>query len=142
MVLLTQSLGDFPPELLRTVFGSVGCKAVFAGVNPDDAQYFADSFGKYWVEELTTGSNLGRSETSSRTEESTTWGPSGPSITRHGQSDMHGISRSLSASARQVERYVWAPHEIINDVPPGHALVSLALPNGQRVPVTIVNLRA
>jgi hypothetical protein len=45
-------------------------------------------------------------------------------------------------TAREVERYVWSPSEIINAIPPGHALISLARPDGIRVPPTLVNLRA
>lgn len=142
LVLLTQSLGDFPEELRRTVFSSAGCKAVFAGVNPDDATYYSDFFGTHWVEELTTANTLGETETKGRTGHSTTRGPSGRSTTSHGKASAEGTSRSVGASARQVERPLWAPGEIINDIPAGHAIVSLARPDGIRVPATLVNLRA
>ena len=51
-------------------------------------------------------------------------------------------SYSEGMTAREVERYVWSPSEIINAIPPGHALISLARPDGIRVPPTLVNLRA
>ncbi|GAA0340802.1 hypothetical protein [Actinoallomurus spadix] len=142
LVLLTQSLGDFPDELRRTVFSSTGCKAVFAGVNPDDAAYYSEFFGTHWVEELTMANTLGETETKGRSGHSTTWGPTGMSTTTHGKTNAEGTSRSIGASARQVERPLWSPGEIINDVPPGHALISLARPDGVRVPATLVNLRA
>lgn len=42
---------------------------------------------------------------------------------------------------KKVERDLWSPSEIVNDVPPGHCLVSLARPNGERTPPVLVNLR-
>jgi hypothetical protein len=45
-------------------------------------------------------------------------------------------------STRKVERPLWSPAEIINDIPPGHALVSLARSDGHRTPPVLVNLRA
>ena len=45
-------------------------------------------------------------------------------------------------ATRAVERYVWSPSEIINEVPTGHALISLATPDGIRTPPILVNLRA
>lgn len=53
LVLLTQSLADFPPELLPTIFGSTGCKAVFGGVDPETAEYFSKWFGEEWITDAT-----------------------------------------------------------------------------------------
>ncbi|NDU73570.1 TraM recognition domain-containing protein [Actinomadura sp. DSM 109109] len=142
LILLTQSLGDIPEQLRPTIFGSVGCKAVFAGVDPTDAAYFADSWGTHWVTETTASAQHGVSEDTSRPGRSTTWTPNGASYGRQGAGTSEGTSRSWGSSARQVERYLWSPSEIINSVPTGHALVSLARPDGVRVPPTLVNLRA
>ena len=49
---------------------------------------------------------------------------------------------SRSVATRAVERYVWSPSDIINEVPVGHALISLATPDGIRTPPVLVNLRA
>jgi len=142
LILLTQSLGDFPIELLSTVFSATGCKAVFAGINPRDAEYFADYYGKQWVEELTLSRATGSSESHSRTGRSSSRSPAGYASTWHGHQHSDGTSEQAGAAVRQVERYVWSPSEIINDIPAGHALVSLARPDGVRVPATLVNLRA
>ena len=46
-----------------------------------------------------------------------------------------------SVSTRPVERYVWSPSEIINEIPTGHALVSLSTAEGFRTPPVLVDLR-
>lgn len=147
LVLLTQSLGDFAEGLRSTIFGSAGCKAVFAGVDPRDAQYFADYWGTQWVEEVTRSASSGQSETaaSGYLTASQSVDPGGPAGNRRYTYVPGRSSRTTSYSegmtAREVERYVWSPSEIINAIPPGHALISLARPDGVRVPPTLVNLR-
>jgi hypothetical protein len=51
------------------------------------------------------------------------------------------VEYQRSVATRAVERPVWSPSEIINDVPTGNALVSLATPDGIRTPPVLVNLR-
>lgn len=147
LVLLTQSLGDFAENLRSTIFGSTGCKAIFAGVDPRDAQYFADYWGTQWVEEVTRSANTGQSGTTAAGYRTASQ-PADPLST--GQSHRYTYvpgrssqttSYSEGRTAREVERYVWSPSEIINAIPPGHALISLARPDGIRVPPTLVNLR-
>jgi hypothetical protein len=139
IVLLTQSMGQFPEHLRSAVFTGTGCKAVFAGVEPQDARYFAEYWGTQWQAEttVTTGSS-----TSTGTGHSAT--PGGKKeksvITAITGSSMTEYQRSVAT--RAVERPVWSPSEIINDVPTGHALVSLATPDGIRTPPVLVNLRA
>src|SRR5690606_20847889 len=53
LVLLSQTVSDFPPSVRATVFGSVGCKAVFGGIDPADAALFSAWFGTTWVPETT-----------------------------------------------------------------------------------------
>lgn len=141
LVLLTQSLGDFPEELRATVFGSVGCKAIFGGVDPTDAEYFAEYWGKHWVDEYTTSSSFGTADAAGNADPSISIGPTGTSVSLPGESRSEGLRRQSGTSVRQVEQYLWSSSEIINRVPAGHSLVSLALPNGVRVPPTLVNMR-
>lgn len=142
LVLLTQSLGDFPEDLRQTVFGSVGCKAVFGGVDPQDAEYFAEYWGTRWVDERSVSVSAGFSENIGVSESSSSRNSDGrTSMSKSGKSTTEGASRQTGTSVRKVERYVWSVSEIINDIQPGHALVSLALPNGVRVPPTLVNCR-
>ncbi|HKE52577.1 MAG TPA: M48 family metalloprotease, partial [Actinomycetes bacterium] len=148
LVLLTQSLGDFAENLRSTIFGSTGCKTVFGGVDPRDAQYFADYWGTQWVEEVTRSASTGRSGTAAAGYRTASQ-PADPVGTDQSQRytyvpgrSSQTTSHSEGSTTRDVERYVWSPSEIINAIPPGHALVSLARPDGIRVPPTLVNLRA
>lgn len=133
LILVTQSLGDFPDELRQTIFGSVGCKAVFAGLDPADARLFSDWWGTHWVPEVTVsrGDSVSRSTTRGGVS-SKGW---------RARSDSQGASTKAGVSTRKVERPLWSPAEIINDIPPGHALISLARSDGIRTPPVLVNLR-
>jgi hypothetical protein len=133
LVLLTQSLGDLPDDLRQTIFGSVGCKAVFAGMDPTDARYFADWWGTHWVPDITLSSSRGESHT----QTPGMWSPRGWIPRRQ----TYGDSLQQGASVRRVERDLWSPSDLINVIPPGHALISLARSDGTRTPPVLVNLR-
>jgi hypothetical protein len=144
-VLLTQSLSQFPEHLRSAVFTATGCKAVFAGVEPADARYFADYWGTAWSAETTVTTGTATTTTSGHMA---TPGSAG----RFGRGGEKSVVQSLTGSTstqyqrsvatRAVERYVWSPSDIINEVPVGHALISLATPDGIRTPPVLVNLRA
>lgn len=119
LVLLTQSLADFPPGVRDTVFGSAGCKAVFGGVDPADAERFSTWFGEKQTPE--TVRTRGRQ---------VTLGPSG-----------YTCGESRATSIRRIERARWSVSDIITGIPAGHSLVSLARSTGQRVGPVLVNLR-
>lgn len=142
LILLTQALDEFPEDLLPVIFSSVGCKALFAGVNPKDAEYFADFWGTRWVEELTLSSRAGQTSGLNEAHDSSTVGSGGVSFTHRPDTYFRSSTFSTGASVKQVERYLWSPSEITNDIPPGHALISLARPDGIRIPPVLVNLRA
>lgn len=129
LVLLVQSMREFPEELRATVFANTGCKAVFAGVDPSDAQYVAEWWGKNWTPEtvVTSGTST------------LVGGVRQPGLRGLGTRDQ--VTRQQSVATRAVERYLWSPSEIINDVPVGHALVSLARPDGLRTGPILVNVR-
>lgn len=126
LVLLTQTLSEFRPDVRPTVFGSTGCKAVFAGVDPADAQAFSAWFGEHYVTEITRS----RGQQASQRYDGT-HAPAG-----------HNQSESRSISIRQVERPRWSPSDIITAIPAGHAVISLARSTGQRAGPVLVNLRA
>ncbi|MEV6270626.1 TraM recognition domain-containing protein [Kribbella sp. NPDC051936] len=125
LVLLTQTMTDFPPEVRATVFGSTGCKAVFGGIDPVDAEVFSRWFGEQYVTETT----INRSATS------------GVRYDEYGSASGRTESQTAGYSARRVERARWTVSDIITGVPAGHALVSLARSNGVRVGPVLVNLR-
>ncbi|TDO69467.1 TraM-binding TraD/TraG-like protein [Kribbella sp. VKM Ac-2571] len=125
LVLLTQTMTDFPPDVRATVFGSTGCKAVFGGIDPADADVFSRWFGDQYVTETT----INRSATS------------GVRYDQYGSADGRTESQTAGYSARRIERARWSVSDIITGVPPGHALISLARSNGARVGPVLVNLR-
>lgn len=125
LVLLTQTMTDFPPDVRATVFGSTGCKAVFGGIDPADADIFSRWFGDQYVTETT----INRSATS------------GVRYDQYGSADGRTESQTAGYSARRIERARWTVSDIITGVPPAHALMSLARSNGARVGPVLVNLR-
>jgi Protein of unknown function (DUF2510) len=139
IVLLAQSMGQFPEHLRSALFTGTGCKAVFAGVEPNDARLFADFWGTAWAAEttVTTGTS-----TSTGTGHSSTPGGKKEKSVIQAITGTQTIEERHSVSTRAVERYVWSPSDIINEVPTGHALVSLTTPEGVRIPPVLVNLRA
>lgn len=144
IVLLTQSLSQFPEHLRSAVFTATGCKAVFAGVEPADARYFADYWGTAWSAETTVTTGTATTTTSGHLST-----PGSPGRFGRGEkSVVQSVTGSTSTqyqrsvATRAVERYVWSPSDIINEVPVGHALISLATPDGIRTPPVLVNLRA
>jgi hypothetical protein len=126
LVLLSQTMSDFPVEVRATVFGSTGCKAVFGGIDPQDADVFSKWFGDQYVNETT----INRSA------------QSGTQYNQFGMPDGRSHSETSGFSVRRVERARWTVSDIITGVPAGHALVSLARSNGSRVGPVLVNLRA
>lgn len=138
IVLLTQSMGQFPEHLRSAVFTGTGCKAVFAGVEPQDARYFAEYWGTQWQAEttVTTGSS-----TSTGSGHVATPGGKKEKSVIHTITGNTTVEYQRSVATRAIERPVWSASEIINDVPTGHALISLATPDGIRTPPVLVNLR-
>jgi type IV secretory system conjugative DNA transfer VirD4/TraG family protein len=126
LVLLAQTLADFPPDVQPTIFGSTGCKAVFGGVDPATAEHFSTWFGEHWI----TDSTVSRGQTSSVHYDYGRILPTG-----------HHDGRSRSVSSRRVERARWTASNIITGVPIGHSLISLARSDGHRVGPVLVNLR-
>jgi hypothetical protein len=118
-------MADFPPDVRATVFGSTGCKAVFGGIDPADADIFSRWFGDQYVTETT----INRSATS------------GVRYDQYGSVGGRSESHTSGYSARRIERARWTVSDIITGVPSGHALVSLARSNGARVGPVLVNLR-
>ena len=138
IVLLTQSMGQFPEHLRSAVFTGTGCKAVFAGVEPQDARYFAEYWGTQWSAETTV--TTGSATTTGSGHVSTPGGKKEKSVIQSITGNT-AVEYSRSVATRAIERPVWSASEIINDVPTGHALISLATPDGIRTPPVLVNLR-
>jgi hypothetical protein len=138
IVLLTQSMGQFPEHLRSAVFTGTGCKAVFAGVEPQDARYFAEYWGTQWQAETTV--TTGSSTSTGSGHVATPGGKKEKSVIQTITGNTT-VEYQRSVATRAIERPVWSASEIINDVPTGHALISLATPDGIRTPPVLVNLR-
>jgi hypothetical protein len=126
LVLLSQTMSDFPIEVRATVFGSTGCKAVFGGIDPMDADVFSKWFGDQYINETTINRSASQ----------------GVQYNQFGQPGGSSQSETTGYSVRRVERARWTVSDIITGVPAGHALISLARSNGTRVGPVLVNLRA
>ena len=127
MVLLTQSLGDFPRELVRTIFGSIGCKVVAGRIDPQDAEVFSAAFGD--LTEYQPSMTVSRGAYS----RPGAWG---------GQPEDVGHSRTRSVNVRPVERPRFTPAELAADLPHGCAVVTLARADGRTIGPMLVDLRA
>ncbi|WP_157996164.1 TraM recognition domain-containing protein [Kribbella sp. VKM Ac-2569] len=126
LVLLSQTMSDFPAEVRPTIFGSTGCKAVFGGIDPQDAEIFSRWFGDQYVSQTT----INRSATS------------GAQFNQFGRPGGTSQSETTGFSVQRIERARWTVSDIITGVPAGQALISLARSNGVRVGPVLVNLRA
>lgn len=125
LVLLTQSLGDFPDELLPTVFTSAGGKFVFPGIDPDGAEQFSRFWGEQEVSEFT------RTRTRSASTSYDNWNlPTGRT-----KSQSIGVQHSKRMEA------LWSPGELSAEIPLGHCVAQLSRSNGVRTPPVLVNLR-
>jgi hypothetical protein len=124
LVLLAQSLGDFPPAAAHAVFGSAGCRAVLGGLHPTDAELVSASWGEQTRYETT----VSYSETTSR----------GPDL--RGAST--GTSSGRAMSVRRVDAARWSVSDLTSDLAPGRAVVSLTRSDGRRVGPVHLDLRA
>jgi hypothetical protein len=125
LVLLGQSLADFSRDLERTVFGSTGCKAVFGGLHPADAELFST----YWGEQARFETTVSYTETAA--QRSDMWGRSAGSTTTSGR----------GMSVRRVDQPRWSVSDLITQVAPGHSVMSLTRSDGRHVGPVLVDLR-
>jgi Zn-dependent protease with chaperone function len=139
LLLLTQTLADFPEKIRPTIFGSAGCKAVFGGVDPATAEEFSKWFGETWITETTTSRGLQTGQSEGRGHSHGTI--LDPQL-RSSQSWQTTHAATQSVSTRMVERAVWTPSDIMTKVPTGHSVIALAATDGQRVGPLLVNHRA
>ncbi|MBO8189185.1 ATP-binding protein [Streptomyces spirodelae] len=129
-VLLTlRGLDEVPEHLRSSLLGAVGCRAVCAGVSPWDAERFAEAWGTEWVETRTvTNRQLVSDEPMTKV--------------LHGLRKM-ATGRYVSAESvtvRQEQRQRWSASELANELPPGHAVLSMTTVRGERTPPVLTNL--
>ena len=122
LVLLAQSLAEFPPDVRHAVFASAGCRAVLGGLHPADAELLSTAWGESTRYETT----VSYSESTSRTSDvqrSVRPRP-GARCPSAGQTPPDGASPISSATS-----------------PPGRAVVSLTRSDGRRVGPVHVDVR-
>lgn len=124
LILLAQTISDFPAHVRATVLGSVGCKAVFGGVDPADAEIFSRWFGSHWAPDVTRSRHRGETVTDT---------PDGMVIGGH---------TGYGSSSRLVERSRWSTSDIVTGLPPGHCVAAVSRSTGERSGPLLVDLRA
>lgn len=137
LILLAQTISDFPVQVRATVFGSVGCKAVFGGIDPVDAKVFSDWFGDHWVSEVSYAQ--GEATGLARTSGSSRDGRGGWNRS-DGETRNWGVTKGTNL--RRVERPRWTVSDIVTRIPAGHCVVALSRSDGTRTSPTLINLRA
>ncbi|WP_181769039.1 ATP-binding protein, partial [Streptomyces albidus (ex Kaewkla and Franco 2022)] len=129
-VLLTlRALDDVPAELRGPLLGAVGCRMVCAGVTPWDAEHFAEVWGKEWVETRdVTNRQLVSDEPFTRVMHAVRRLATGKHVTAE------------SVTVRTVQRERWSASDLANELPPGHAVLSLMTVRGERTPPILAEL--
>ena len=129
-VLLTlRALDDVPAALRGPLLGSVGCRMVCAGVTPWDAEHFAEVWGKEWVETRdVTNRQLVSDEPFTRVMHAVRRLATGRHVTAE------------SVTVRTVQRERWSASDLANELPPGHAVMSLTTVRGERTPPILAEL--
>ncbi|KPC68381.1 ATP-binding protein [Streptomyces sp. NRRL F-6602] len=129
-VLLTlRGLDEVPAHLRGWLLGAVGCRMVCAGVTPWDADRFAEAWGTEWVETRTvTNRQLVSDEPMTRVLHSVRRLATGKHVTAE------------SVTVRQEQRQRWSASDLANDLPPGHAVLSVTTVRGERTSPILVRL--
>lgn len=129
-VLLTlRALDEVPEQLRGPLLGAVGCRMVCAGVTPWDAEHFAEVWGTEWVETRdVTNRELVSDEPFTKLVHALRRLATGRHVTAE------------SVTVRRVQRERWSASDLANDLPPGHAVLSLTTVRGERTPPVLVEL--
>ncbi|MCT2594193.1 DUF1624 domain-containing protein [Streptomyces sp. N2-109] len=128
-LLTLRALDEVPGALRGPLLGAVGCRMVCAGVTPWDAEHFAEVWGTEWVQTRdVTNRELVSDEPLTRL--------------------MHAVRRlatgryvsAESVTVRTVQRERWSASDLANELPPGHAVLSLTTVRGERTPPVLTRL--
>lgn len=130
VVLALRTMGDVPDSLHGALHSAVGCRMAFAGVTTWDGRQFAEAWGTRWVETTEVAKHTVFAD---------------QPMTRA----IHALRRLVTGrdvttdavTVRQVERAYWSASELANDLPPGHAVLSLTAVHGDQAPPLLVDLR-
>jgi hypothetical protein len=128
-LLTLRALDDVPTQLRGPLLGAVGCRIVCAGVTPWDAEHFAEVWGTEWVETRdVTNRQLVSDEPLTKAAHALRRLATGRHVTAE------------SVTVRRERRERWSASDLANDLPPGHAVLSLTTVRGERTPPILAEL--
>nr|WP_245245340.1 ATP-binding protein [Streptomyces palmae] len=123
------TLTDVPDHLRAPLLGAVGCRAAAAGCSPWDGEHFASAWGLEWVETRTvTAHERIADEPLTRAMHQLKKFTSGKAVTRE------------SVTVRREQRQRWSASDLANEVPPGHAVISMTTVTGDRTPPILTKI--
>ncbi|MEU6735091.1 ATP/GTP-binding protein [Streptomyces physcomitrii] len=131
VVLALRSMSEVPEPLHGPLHGAVGCRAAFSGVTTWDGRGFAAAWGTKWVETREVAKHTVFAD---------------QPLTRA----LHALRRLATGkevttdavTVRQVERDHWSASELAQELPPGHAVLSVTTVDGTRADPLLVDLRS
>ncbi|MEU5212069.1 ATP/GTP-binding protein [Streptomyces sp. NPDC020742] len=130
-VLTLRALDDVPESLRGGVLAAVGCRMAFAGVSVWDGARFAEVWGKAWVETRdVTDRQIVSDEPFTKVMHSIRRLVTGKNVT------------AKAVTVRTVERERWSASELSNQVPAGHAVLSVTSVSGEAAPPVLIDLRS
>ncbi|MFJ2203322.1 ATP-binding protein [Streptomyces violaceusniger] len=128
-VLALPDLTDVPDHLRAPLLGAVGCRAALAGCSPWDGEHFAAAWGVEWVETRTvTAHERIADEPLTRALHQLRRLTTGRAVTRE------------SVTVRREQRQRWSSSDLANDLPVGHAVISLTTTSGDRTPPILTTI--
>lgn len=129
VLLALRALDEVPARLRGPLLGAVGCRMVCSGVTPWDAEHFAEVWGTEWVETRdVTNRQLVSDEPLTKMMHAVRRLATGRHVTAE------------SVTVRKVQRERWSASDLANDLPPGHAVLSMTTVRGERTPPVLMEL--
>jgi hypothetical protein len=129
VVVALPHLADVPGHLRGPLLGTVGCRLVCAGVTPWDGEVFAEAWGIEWVETRTvTNHEIRADEPTARAMHAMRRLVTGKAVTRE------------SVTVAREQRQRWSASDLANELPVGHAVVSVTTVAGERTPPILIKI--
>ncbi|MFE3518096.1 ATP/GTP-binding protein [Streptomyces sp. NPDC059166] len=129
VVLSLRTVDDVPEGLDTALLGAVGCRMAFSGVTTWDGRRFSEVWGKEWVETREVAQHaVFADQPFTRALHALRKLVTGKAVTRD------------AVTVRRVERERWSASELAYQLPPGHAVLSLATVEGEHVSPLLVEL--
>jgi hypothetical protein len=129
-VLALRTLAEVPEPLHGPLLAVVGCRMAFAGISTWDGRAFAQTWGTERVETREVAHHtVFADQPMTRAYHRLRKLVTGKAVTTE------------AVTVREVERERWSASDLAQDVPPGHAVLSLTTVHGDHAPPLLVDLR-